>query len=218
MIEHATDLLGAYVDGELQGPRLRQVEEHLKKCTGCRKELAELRRLSSLLQATVPMEDFTPADQFAANMVLRLSAQDAKLGRPRRAGVAPSHKPTDFIWWLVPVGVLGAWIFIQAVFTVSTVVSTADLTGLLGNSAAWLGGGSGQSLWFSTTMSVFGNQIQGSSRTLLDLLNGFSVFGSSVFIQLLVQAGIALVYWIWLGLWWNRRKAAPQLPAMPLHS
>ncbi len=78
MIEHVTDLLGAYVDGELHGLRLRQVEEHLARCAGCRKELADLRSLSSLLQNSVPMEAFTPADQFAANMVLRLSAQIGK--------------------------------------------------------------------------------------------------------------------------------------------
>jgi hypothetical protein len=220
MIEHVTDLLGAYLDGELQGLRLRQVEEHLEKCAACRKELVEMRHLSELLQESYPVESFMPADRFAANMVLRLSGQEESRRLPRQAGAAPSRKPLDFIWWLVPVGMLGAWVFVQAVFTVSSLVSTADLAGLFGNTSAWLQSGSEQSLWFTASMSLFGNQIQGNSRAILNLLNNFSVFGAGLAVQLLIQAGIALVYWIWLGLWWKRRQAtaAQPLSALPLHS
>ncbi len=135
MIEHVTDLLGAYLDGELHGLRLRQVEEHLEKCAACRKELAEMRHLSTLLQESYPVEAFMPADRFAANMVLRLSGQEESRRLPRQAGTAPSRKPLDFIWWLVPAGMLGAWVFVQAVFTVSSLVSTADLAGLFGNTS-----------------------------------------------------------------------------------
>jgi hypothetical protein len=198
MIEHITDLLGTYLDGELHGLRLRQVEDHLEKCAACRKELAELRDLSTLLQETIPTEAFTSTDRFVANLMLNL---------PRRPETVSPRKPLGFIWWLVPVGVMGAWIFLRTVITVSTLVTTADLTGLFGNTAAWLQSNSLNSLWFSASMGLFGNQVQGSGRTALDLLNNFSVFGSSIIIQLAWQAGIALVYWVWLGLWWNRRKA-----------
>ena len=211
MIEHVTDLLGAYLDGELHGLRLRQVEDHLAKCAACRKELAELRSLSTLLQESLPTEAFTPTDRFVANLTLTL---------PRRPVTTPIRKPLEFIWWLVPVGVLGAWVFLQTVFTVSTLVSTADLTGLFGNAAAWLQSGPLNTLWFSASMGLFGNQIQGSGRTTLDLLNNVSIFGSSIAMQLILQAGIALVYWVWLGLWWNRRRviATPRLPSMASHS
>jgi len=200
MIEHITDLLGAYLDGELHGLRLRQVEDHLKKCAACRKELAELRGLSTLLQETIPTEAFTPTDRFVSNLMLNL---------PRRTETVSSRKPIGFVWWLVPVGVMGAWIFLRTVVTVSTLVSTADLTGLFGNAAAWLQSGPLNSLWFSAGMGLFGNQVQGSGRTALDLLNNFSVFGSSIIMQLAWQAAIALVYWVWLGLWWNRRRGIP---------
>jgi hypothetical protein len=211
MIEHVTDLLGAYLDGELRGLRLHQVEDHLSKCAACRTELEELRSLSMLLQETIPAEAFTPTDRFVANLSLTL---------PRRPEANPVRKPLEFLWWAVPAGVLGAWVFLQTVITVSTLVSTADLTGLFGNAATWLQNGSQQSLWFSASMSLFGNQVQGSGQTVLDLLNDFSVFGSSLIMQLVWQAGIALVYWVWLGLWWNRRRAVatPRLSKMPSHS
>lgn len=83
MIEHVTDLLGAYLDGELHGLRLRQVEEHLTRCAACRQELEQLRGLSALLQESLPVESFTPAERFAANLALRL---------PRRPEVQPARK------------------------------------------------------------------------------------------------------------------------------
>jgi predicted anti-sigma-YlaC factor YlaD len=220
MTEHVTDFLGPYLDGELHGPRLQQVEDHLAGCTTCRKELEELRQLSVLLQKSFTTESFMPADKFAANMVLRLSAQLATRRKPRQEGTSPTGKPLNILWWLAPVGVLGAWVFAQAVFTLGTLLSTADLTGLLGNATAWLPTASQQSLWFSATMNLFGGQLGGTSKTVLDILNGVSVTGTGLAIQLLLQAGIALAYWTWLGLWWRRRKAAQEgaLPVMPLHS
>ncbi len=220
MIEHVTELLGAYMDGELQGTRRRQVEAHLQKCTGCRKELEELRHLSSLLQASVPMEAFPPAEKFAANMVLQISAQNSKIRSPRRAGTAPSQKPLSFIWWLAPVGVLGAWVFAQAVFSLGSLLSAANAAGLLGNLPAWVSTMPQQSLWFSASVGLFGGQLNSTIKTVLDILNYFSVTGASLAIQLILQAGIALAYWAWLALWWRRRKAAQEgaLPQMPLHS
>lgn len=219
MTEHVTDLLGAYVDGELHGLRLRQVEEHLAKCAGCRKELTELRGLSSLLQKSVPMEAFTPADKFAANMVLQLSAQSARTNTPRQAASAQPQKPLNWLWWLAPVGVLGAWVFAQAIFTLVSFLSTANAAGLLGNVTAWLQTAPSQSLWFSASMSLFGGQLSGTSKTVLDVLNDISVTGASLIIQLAFQIGIALAYWAWLGLWWRRKTApAASLPEMPLHS
>ncbi len=220
MIEHVTDLLGAYIDGELQGLRLRQVEEHLSKCAACGKELAELRHLSTLLQKSVPMEAFTPADKFAANMVLQLSAQGARATGPRRAAPVQPQKPLSFVWWLAPVGVLCAWVLAQSLFTLGSIASTANLAGLLGRLPAWLSTAPEQSLWFSASMGLFGGQLSSSSKAVLDILNNISVTGASLAIQLVLQAGIALAYWAWLALWWRRRRANQQgaLPEMPLHS
>ena len=50
MIEHVNEWLGAYLDGELRGLRLRQVESHLAECSVCHSELESLRNLSALLR------------------------------------------------------------------------------------------------------------------------------------------------------------------------
>ncbi len=211
MNEHITDLLGPYLDGELGNSRQRQVEEHLAKCAACRKQLEELRDLSTLLQESVPAEAFTSTDRFVSNLALKL---------PRRPEATPVSKAVEFLWWLVPAGVLGAWVLLQMVFTVRTLVSTASLTGLLGNSVAWLGNGPQNAAWFSASMSLFGSHLSGSGRTILDVLNSLSIFVSSLTMQLVWQAGLALVFWAWLAFWWTHRRAvaAARLPQTPSHS
>ena len=50
MHEEMRTLLNAYLDGELHGRRLREMETHLAACADCRDELKELRLVSELLQ------------------------------------------------------------------------------------------------------------------------------------------------------------------------
>lgn len=205
MIEHVTDLLGAYVDGELHGLRRRQVEEHVSKCAACRKELAELQSLSNLLQKSVPMEAFTPVDRFVADLSLQINAREVKAGTPRRAAPAKPLGRTEFLWWLAPVGLMAIWFAVQAVFTLGSVISAADLTGLFGNSTAWLQAAPQQSLWYSASMGLFGGQIQGVSKTALEILNDLSVSGTSLAVQMFIQIVIAAAYWVLLGTWLRRR-------------
>ena len=42
MSNHVTEQLNAFVDGELKGKQLRQVEEHLVTCEACQTELESL--------------------------------------------------------------------------------------------------------------------------------------------------------------------------------
>jgi anti-sigma factor RsiW len=44
-MKHVTDLLHLYVSGELDGPRMEAVEEHLRNCPACRTEADQNRRL-----------------------------------------------------------------------------------------------------------------------------------------------------------------------------
>jgi anti-sigma factor RsiW len=205
MIEHVTDLLGAYLDGELRGQRRNQVEDHLTRCAACRKELEQLRGLSALLQETVPAESFTPADRFVANLTLRL---------PRRSEAPSVRKSSGFAWWLVPAGVVGVWVFMQTVFTVSNWVTAANFTGLFGQSASILHIGEVQNLWFSTGMNLFGSRLGGSDRSALDLLNEIGVFGTSYVAQLIWQAGLGVLILGWLSAWLGRRNfdARAELP------
>lgn len=106
----------------------------------------------------------------------------------------------------MPAGVVGLWIFTQAVFSVSTWVSAANFTGLLGHAAAGLQAGAPQSLWFSTSLSLFGSRLGGGSRSILDILNELSVFGSDYVVQLVWQAVLGVVLLGWLAAWLSRRR------------
>ena len=60
MSNHVIEWLSAYLDGELKGKQLHQVEEHLAECEACQAELDSLQGLSSLLQE-VPEAEVAPA-------------------------------------------------------------------------------------------------------------------------------------------------------------
>jgi hypothetical protein len=209
MHEDLRPLLNAYLDGELHGTRLLEVQAHLAACETCRQELKELRRVSDLLQAA-PVPEFMPVDRFVANLTLNL---------PRRSLAAQPPKPGSLAWWLVPAGLLVVWFFVQTAFTLTNVVSAADATGLLGSVSAFFSGGTGHALWFDTLTSTLGLQAASAGGTTLSLLDQLSVFGTSLVSQFLWQALIVLAYWAWLTVWWLRRRPRPmRIPASPARS
>ncbi|MFH1523794.1 MAG: zf-HC2 domain-containing protein [Chloroflexota bacterium] len=203
MIEHVTEWLSAYLDGELHGLRLRQVEIHLTECAVCHSELVELRKLSSLLQETVPTDAFTPVERFAANLTLIL---------PRRPEIHQYRLGTEIVWWLVPVALLGIWLFTQTVLSVSAVVSGANLAGLFGNATSWLQSGPQHTEWFMATFSMFGSNLNGNVSALLGVLDNLSVLQLSFIAQLAWQAAIAVLYLGWLAFWWAHRRTTANLP------
>ena len=103
MTEHVTEWLNAFQDGELNGPRLRQVQDHLARCAACRAELKELQSLSQMLKEADPAVADQPADRFIAELTLML---------PRRDGGTASLSERENIgWWLAPAGAVAAWAF-----------------------------------------------------------------------------------------------------------
>jgi anti-sigma factor RsiW len=143
-------LLNAFLDNELHGTRLLEMKLHLASCQACREELKDLRRVSDLLQAA-PAPDFMPAERFVSNLTLSL---------PRRTQRDHPSKPDALAWWLIPVGLLAAWIFVRTVFTLTGMLTLADTTGLLGNASNWLGAGQ-ETVWFKTVMDLSGGQVDG---------------------------------------------------------
>jgi hypothetical protein len=198
MHEDMHSLLNAYLDGELHGRRLHEMETHLASCEACQDELQDLRQVSELLQAD-PITDAMPVERFVSQMTLML---------PRRLQPIQSAKPGSLAWWLVPAGLFGTWIFVQTVFTLTNVLTAANASGLLGSAFTWLGGGQ-ESIWLSAASGLFGGQL--TTQPLLSLLNNVSVFGANLVGGFLLQAVIVLLYLAWLSAWWIRRQSRPEI-------
>ena len=101
MSDHVLELLGAFMDGELQGGQLRKVEVHLEECQACQEELQSLQDLSAMLHSA-PLPNFPAPERLAAEVALRL---------PRLPVKPLSHRAREFGWWLAPVSLILAWIF-----------------------------------------------------------------------------------------------------------
>ena len=145
MSNHVTEWLNAYFDGELKGTRLRQVEEHLAKCETCRAELESLQGLSAMLQE-IPAAELPSAERFATQVNLLL---------PQKRTAAPRRQLLEVGWWMIPVGLLMAWIFVSTAILISDVFSAADSFGLLDDTtSALVAGSSDQAVWTSTLAQV----------------------------------------------------------------
>lgn len=196
MCEDMRALLNAYLDGELHGWRLLQVQNHLASCASCRQELKELRLVTDLLHAA-PAPAFTPADRFVANLILNL---------PRRPLKAQLQRGPTLAWWLAPIGLLGLWFFVQIMLSLSTGVSLVAHSGLLDQATSWISTGSEHTLWYASALNLFGGEIGPGAQSTLSFLDQVVAVGSELFTQLLWQAGIALLYWIWMAAWWLRTR------------
>ncbi len=193
MHENMRPLLNAFLDGELHGWQLQELQNHLSFCEACRNELRELRLVSNLLHSS-PIPVHTPVERFVSQLTLSL---------PRRAASDLRQKPSSPAWWLVPAGLLGAWFFAQTAFTLTDIVSAARISGILGHASNWFGGGQ-ESIWFSAATNLFGSQAMETLPTL-PALNNVSIFVSSLVSGFLWQAAIVFLYWAWLFVWWFRR-------------
>ncbi len=191
MSDHILELLGAYIDGELHGGQLRKVEAHLDECQSCLEEYYTLQALSETLHAA-PLPDFPAPERFAADVALRLPRVPVK---PMRA------KALEVGWWLVPVGLVVAWIFVSTTILVSNVVSAAGNFGLLDSASAWLVAGSSGAN-YSVLIGQFG-LLEGGSLEWFTLSESFTrTFVSSAF----WQVSIAMLYLSWFAIWWARHS------------
>ncbi len=204
MTEHVLEWLNAYLDGELGSFRLHQVESHLERCSACRAELDQLHKLSNMLQETPPPVKFTPSDRFAANLKLRL---------PRKPQVLHGRKTAGMSGWLVLAYLVLIWFFLQGVLLVNTLVSTADLVGLMPAGTALLESAPPHNLLFSAPLVFFSGNLGEGSRTVLSFFDGISVLGSGVLTSLLLQVGIGAIYIGVLVFWLLRQQKQRSLPA-----
>jgi anti-sigma factor RsiW len=205
MTKHVTVWLGAYHDGELRGRQLRQVEAHLAHCVTCRADRERLQALAALLQESPAAESLTPPERFVAQVGLRL---------PRRPERPAWQRALEIGWQLAPLGLLGAWTFVQAVFAMAGVVLVALRMGLGGDVAAWLLRpelverlpASQQGPWLTEIFSLSGASLGDVGRITLQLLSNGGPLGWGVTLNLVSLVVIGVLYWSWLASWWARRQ------------
>jgi hypothetical protein len=189
MSDHILELLGAYIDGELQGGQLRKVEAHLDECESCLEEYHALQALSATLRAA-PVPKFISPERIAADVTLRLPRKPVK---PLRI------KALEIGWWLAPVGLIVAWIFVSTTILISNMVAAAGGFGLLDSASAWLVAGS-SGVNYSAFIGQFGMLEQGNLEWFI-LSESFSrSFISGIF----WQVSIAMLYLSWFAIWWAR--------------
>jgi anti-sigma factor RsiW len=194
----------AYYDGELSARQAARIEAHLTECALCREELAALRSLAVILQA-VPVAQVERSNEcFAAQVALRL---------PRRPERTPVQQALLTGWRLVPVLVVGAWLFVQ-----TAMLLTAGITALLalGIGTETLGavvpapggGGPGWVVELAALLVAIGAPsavpyVRHIGDILAGLLNAVSIT------SLLAPLIAALAISSWLATWAAAQRARP---------
>jgi predicted anti-sigma-YlaC factor YlaD len=77
----SADRIYAYLDGEMDGPEVRALEEHLASCPACREAVAERRRIA---EAAESLPSFEVPDGFAASVMARIAPKAARKSLLRR--------------------------------------------------------------------------------------------------------------------------------------
>lgn len=200
MSNHVNEWLNAYLDGELKGMRLRQVEEHLAECETCQAKLDSLRGLSALLQE-VPAAEFVSQERFVSQVNLLL---------PQKRTATPRRQLLEVGWWMIPVGLLMAWIFVSTAVLVCDVFSAAGSFGLLDDTTTALFASSSDHAVWTSTLAQLG-LLEGDSLGWAEATESFT---RNVLPQILWQVSIAVLYLTWIAIWWARQRHQGQAPLL----
>ncbi len=197
--DYVREWLGAYLDGELSADRRAWVEEHLASCQACQRELVELRALSTLLHADPVPAPFLDQELFSRQVVSRLP-------RP-----APSSRQRALQLGLryLPLGLFGAWAFVQAAVLVSTVLIYAlslfpQAGGLLAGLAPLPESAAGS--WIGGLMSLSG------LNGLIEETGIFLIISPLALISLAAIALLAVLFFAWLAGLWTYHRSQAQKP------
>jgi anti-sigma factor RsiW len=190
MSNHVTEWLNAYLDGELKGNRLQQVEEHLAECTACQTEMDSLQNLSGLLQA-VPAPEFSSPERFATQVNLLL---------PQKRTTTPGTRLFEVSWWMIPVGLLAVWVFISTAALLGDAMSVAKNFGILDSTTASFISAPSETAEVTSALGQFG-MLQGNSLRWAEITESLT---RGLFPKIVLQVAVALLYLTWLAIWWTR--------------
>jgi len=191
MSDHVIDWLSAYLDGELKGGRLQRVEEHLSGCEACRDELEALRGLSALLQ-NVPPAEFPAHERFVSQVNLRLPPRPVRM---------TGRKVAEVGWWLIPIGLLAAWIFFSSVVLVSDMLTAANTVGLLDGAGSYLVSRPPENAVLTSVLGQVG-LLEGDNLLWAESTESYT---RNLLPQFIWQISIALLYLAWIAIGWARR-------------
>jgi predicted anti-sigma-YlaC factor YlaD len=191
MHNHVTEWLNAYLDGELHGNRLHQVEAHLAECKVCQAELRSLQDLSGLLHK-VPAPEFTSSERFATQVNLLL---------PKRPVTVPRSRLFEIGWWMIPVGLLAAWAFVSTASIVSNMFSAANNFGMVDGANTLLVSGASNTFTWTSTLGQVGF-LEGKGLQWIEITENYS---RNVLPQFVWQVSIAVLYLSWIAIWWARQ-------------
>jgi predicted anti-sigma-YlaC factor YlaD len=200
MSDHVSEWLNACLDGELQGGRLHQVQAHLAGCEACRAELESLQSLSALLHE-VPAGEFTANERFVSQVNLLL---------PQKRIATPRRQLLEAGWWLIPIGLLAAWIFLSTTVLVSDMLSAANNFGLFDSNTVLLVADPSTDTYWTSMLGQVG-LLEGEVLGWAERTEGFT---RNVLPQFIWQVSIALLYLSWIAIWWARRRQQGQVPLL----
>ena len=169
------------------------MEEHLSECDACQAEWDSLQGLSVRLHE-VPAPEFVSHERFVAQVNLRLPE--------RRQVKSTGNNGLSAGWWMIPIGLLAAWIFFSTAMLISDMVSVADNFGLLDNTTASFVSNPSDSAGWTLTLEQVG-VLKGNSLRWAETTESFT---RNAIPQFIWQVSIALVYLAWIVIWWARQN------------
>ena len=196
-MDHVLDWLQPYHDGELPERHVRRVEAHLAHCESCRTELAALQAISSLLHESPAAGDLLWPDRFVAQVELQL---------PRRPVQTTLRRTLETGWRLIPVGLLGAWAFVQTVFiVVSGILMAQNFPATAGLFSSILPPVSGSS-WLTGLQCFAGKGLGDWLEIVRCAAQSIAPLEWPIMLSAILFAGIGLLYLSWLASWWIRHN------------
>ena len=195
-MDHVLDSLQAYHDGELQGQKMHWVEAHLSHCESCRAELEALQAFSSLLQLSPPAPDLLHSESFVARVVQATSEP------PLRPAPAAMKRALETGWYLIPVGLIGAWLFVQTAYIVVAVILLAQSSPATAQLFPFVLPSVSDISWLAAEQCFARSGLE----VLWCIAGHVASLGGAVALGFGPLVGIALLYWAWIAAWWVRRQ------------